>query len=165
MTKLLPQLLPRKLKESHVSSIDNGLSSLTGELVSQRNHADTDQLSIVTEDHEDIPPQHHNTNEDNEDSSSQNHNTNNSFESKSPDDSKSETTCRFFLKGKCKHGMRGKDCKFTHPKVCNKFSKHGTRQPRGCNKGQKCKFFSTQKCVSTHYVKVSASLKNANSTM
>ena len=65
------------------------------------------------------------------------------------DNSKSQTTCRFFLKGNCKYGMRGKDCKFLHPKVCSKLAKHGTRQPRGCNKGQKCKFFHPKMCLNS----------------
>ena len=40
---------------------------------------------------------------------------------------KTSTVCRFFTNGNCKHGMRGKECKYTHPKVCSKFTQHGTR--------------------------------------
>ena len=53
---------------------------------------------------------------------------------------KKTTICRFYDKGSCMHGLAGKDCKYyLHPEICRKFSKHGTRQPRRCNQGQRCK--------------------------
>ena len=62
---------------------------------------------------------------------------------------KSPSICRFFRNGNCKHGMKGRDCKFTHPKVCRRFIQHGTRQPRGCNQGRKCKDFHPRMCISS----------------
>ena len=62
---------------------------------------------------------------------------------------KTSTVCRFFTNGNCKHGMRGKECKYTHPKVCSKFTQHGTRQPRGCNLGKKCKDFHPKMCINS----------------
>lgn len=44
-------------------------------------------------------------------------------------------TCRFYRNGTCKHGVSGRGCDFEHPKMRKKLLKHGTRQPRGCNKG------------------------------
>ena len=61
--------------------------------------------------------------------------------------SKSSTVCHHFKEGNCKHGMKGKDCKFTHPKTCNKYMQHGTRQPRGCNKGKNCNLFHPKMCM------------------
>ena len=45
--------------------------------------------------------------------------------------------------------MRGKECKYTHPKVCAKFVQHGTRQPRGCNLGSSCKDYHPKMCISS----------------
>ena len=109
-------------------------SSQMEDLVSQKNNATEEQLSTITDEHINILPH--------------DDNAINVSDSK-PADSKSETTCRYFQKGNCKHGMRGKECKFTHPKVCSKLTKHGTRQPRGCNKGQKCKFFHPRMCLNS----------------
>ena len=58
-------------------------------------------------------------------------------------------TCKFFQKGTCRHGISGKDCKFTHPKMCRKFTKHGTRQPHGCNKGKRCEQFHPAMCINS----------------
>ena len=54
--------------------------------------------------------------------------------------------CRFFKNGTCKYGLKGRDCRFDHPKPCKKFIQHGTRQPRGCNLGKKCKLFHPKMC-------------------
>lgn len=62
---------------------------------------------------------------------------------------KKNTVCKFFRKGKCQFGISGKECKFTHPKLCNKFTRHGTRQPRGCNKGKKCEYFHPTMCINS----------------
>ena len=62
---------------------------------------------------------------------------------------KSPSICRFFWNGNCKHGIKGRECKFTHPKPCRKFTQHGTRQPRGCNQGKKCKDFHPKMCISS----------------
>ena len=59
---------------------------------------------------------------------------------------KSDKICLFFRNGNCKHGISGKECKFSHPKVCAKFKQHGTKQPRGCKQGKKCKDFHPKMC-------------------
>ena len=55
--------------------------------------------------------------------------------------------CRYFRRGTCKHGLRGVECKYSHPQMCRKFLQHGTRQPTGCNLGQRCKFFHPLMCL------------------
>ena len=65
----------------------------------------------------------------------------------SQDTNKLNTTCRYFRKGSCKHGMKGRECRYTHPKVCSKFTQHGTRKDRGCNLGKRCKYFHPQMCL------------------
>ena len=62
---------------------------------------------------------------------------------------KSQTICKFFKNSKCRHGMKGKGCNFTHPNVCLKFTQNGTRQPRGCNLGKKCTDFHPAMCINS----------------
>ena len=66
-----------------------------------------------------------------------------------PKEIKSPKTCHFFKKGSCKHGINGKDCKFTHPKMCKKFISNGNKGPRGCNLGKGCMYFHPQMCLNS----------------
>ena len=54
--------------------------------------------------------------------------------------------CRFFIKGNCRYGLKGRDCPYTHPKICRKLLSHGTRNPRGCNLGKRCQDFHPKMC-------------------
>ena len=45
--------------------------------------------------------------------------------------------CSFYLRGICRHGKKGEECQFHHPKLCFKFRKNGKD---GCQRGRKCKF-------------------------
>ena len=62
---------------------------------------------------------------------------------------KRDRICRFYLKGKCKHGLKGKNCEFHHPKACPKLMKHGNKTPRGCNAGSKCDDYHPRMCASS----------------
>ena len=75
------------------------------------------------------------------------HQDNDESEKIEPD--KSKVICRFFRNRKCKHGIKGIGCKFTHPKICSKFTQHGTRQPRGCKLGKKCPDFHPKMCINS----------------
>ena len=57
--------------------------------------------------------------------------------------------CKFYMKNQCEFGIKGKGCKFDHPKFCKKFLQHGTRMPRGCNKGKNCSDFHPKMCFSS----------------
>ena len=57
--------------------------------------------------------------------------------------------CRFYLKGNCKHGIKGSDCSFNHPKAFCKLLQHGTRASKGCNKGNKCELYHPKMCMSS----------------
>ena len=60
---------------------------------------------------------------------------------------KSSEICSFFKKSICKHGLRGKGCKYTHPRLCLKFTQHGkNRSNGGCNRSDNCKFFHPKMC-------------------
>ena len=58
-------------------------------------------------------------------------------------------TCKFYKKGSCRHGLLGDECKFNHPAMCKQYTQHGSRQPRGCNKGKDCQFFHPQMCINS----------------
>ena len=58
-------------------------------------------------------------------------------------------TCSYYVRGKCKHGIKGKNCLFNHPRACKKFMKHGTRTKGGCQEGRKCPFFHPKMCFSS----------------
>ena len=60
--------------------------------------------------------------------------------------------CRHFLKGKCKHGFKGKtpkdgvsECKYDHPYLCKKLLNHGIG-PGGCQEGENCKYTHPKMC-------------------
>ena len=55
--------------------------------------------------------------------------------------------CRFYMRGKCRHGIKGTGCKFLHPKPCPKLMKHGTRANGGCAKGNNCTDFHPKMCA------------------
>ena len=60
---------------------------------------------------------------------------------------KNPVTCRYYKKSACRHGIKGEECRFTHPELCQKYIQHGTRQPRGCIKGASCKYLHPQMCI------------------
>ena len=64
-------------------------------------------------------------------------------------DSTEKPICNFYKKGKCKYGIRGKNCQFKHPKICPKLLKHGNKSPNGCNAGTKCTMFHPRMCSSS----------------
>ena len=64
---------------------------------------------------------------------------------------KSNVVCTFYEKGKCKHGRKGKNCKFLHPKMCRKLLEHGTKKKRGCTRND---------CPDHHPPMCETSLKN-----
>ena len=66
-----------------------------------------------------------------------------------PKNSKSSKVCRFYKQGSCKHGLRGKDCKYDHPVACKKLLKHGNRTPDGCTLGPKCSSYHPKMCASS----------------
>ena len=57
--------------------------------------------------------------------------------------------CRFYKRGKCKFGIRGKKCQYNHPKACPKLMKHGNKGPYGCTAGTKCTEFHPRMCSSS----------------
>ena len=61
--------------------------------------------------------------------------------------------CPFYFRGTCRHGISGRGCSKLHPSPCRKLLTHGTKGPRGCNRGAQCEKFHPKMCLS--------SLKNA----
>jgi len=72
------------------------------------------------------------------------------------DDTKDDTkdvpkaqVCNFYKKGKCKHGLKGRNCNYKHPKACQKLMKFGNKGPNGCRMGVKCPDFHPRMCSSS----------------
>ncbi|KAK3879806.1 hypothetical protein Pcinc_007111 [Petrolisthes cinctipes] len=59
---------------------------------------------------------------------------------------KYRTVCRFYKKGICKYGRKGKNCPFSHPKVCANFRNHGHDEKNGCRDGYRYKDFHPSMC-------------------
>ena len=57
--------------------------------------------------------------------------------------------CRFYKKGRCKHGLHGRNCIYYHPKACSKLLKFGNKVPKGCNQGVNCPNFHPRMCSSS----------------
>ena len=54
--------------------------------------------------------------------------------------------CDRYRNNICEFGIKGKECKFLHPKRCTKLMKHGTKAGRGCNLGKQCPDFHPKMC-------------------
>ena len=57
----------------------------------------------------------------------------------------SPSVCKFYMQKSCKHGRKGDDCKYSHPKLCFNYIKHGDKRG-GCKKGSQCKFAHPKLC-------------------
>ena len=62
---------------------------------------------------------------------------------------KKRPICAFYRKGECRHGISGKGCPNTHPKLCHKLMIFGDKRPRGCTKGKECEKFHPKMCPSS----------------
>ena len=56
-----------------------------------------------------------------------------------------QPVCRYYLRKECKHGRKGQDCEFDHPKMCFNFIKRGDKAG-GCNKGKNCTYLHPPLC-------------------
>ena len=74
---------------------------------------------------------------------------NNTPPAKSKEANNKTKNCVFYLKNRCKHGLKGTKCAFLHPERCTKLLQHGTKSPEGCNLGKKCSFFHPKMCPSS----------------
>ena len=45
---------------------------------------------------------------------------------------KKGTVCKFYVRGNCQFGIKGKNCHYKHPQACKKLLRHGNKKPRGC---------------------------------
>ena len=54
------------------------------------------------------------------------------------------SVCRHYLRKNCRHGIRGVDCLFQHPKICFKWQRNGSGRG-GCNK-ENCSFLHPKLC-------------------
>ena len=59
---------------------------------------------------------------------------------------KDASICPDYKNKRCIFGLKGKGCKFMHPKPCKRFLSFGDKDPRGCMQGQKCDKFHPRMC-------------------
>ena len=52
---------------------------------------------------------------------------------KEEESKKKDKNCMFFNQNRCRFGISGKGCPFTHSKICKKFLKNGNDNRLGCN--------------------------------
>ena len=69
----------------------------------------------------------------------------NKNERQNSNDKKSKTICKYYLQKECRYGRVGKECNFSHPKMCVKFTNNGDKKG-GCKKGQTCKDYHPKLC-------------------
>ena len=103
---------------------------------------------IIDDDDDDLPPvlykfdEHssHNAASDQNKTATKSHN----------EHTETKTICRFYRQNRCKHGISGHgipgtQCKFYHPKPCNRYTAYGTGSG-GCKEGLKCSKFHPRMC-------------------
>ena len=56
-------------------------------------------------------------------------------------------TCKYYLRGVCKHGKKGTKCTFAHPAYCFKYTNKADL-PGGCKKGKECQYAHPRLCWS-----------------
>ena len=57
--------------------------------------------------------------------------------------------CKFYARGKCKHGLAGKGCNKPHPRPCGKLLRHGPKSKQnadGCEGWPKCDKWHPKLC-------------------
>jgi hypothetical protein len=53
------------------------------------------------------------------------------------------------IKKKCRYGATGQECKFRHPKQCQKLIKFGDKGPNGCHNGSQCELLHPLMCYNS----------------
>lgn len=61
-------------------------------------------------------------------------------------DKRKEKVCYYYRNNKCKYGLRGWDCPYAHPRLCNRYKVNGHDPVRGCKKGKDCTYLHPPIC-------------------
>lgn len=59
------------------------------------------------------------------------------------------TICKFYRNGNCRYGRTGKNCRYQHPKCCQRLLNHGPHSSQGCKLKNKCPLFHPTLCRSS----------------
>ena len=60
---------------------------------------------------------------------------------------KKNIPCKYYMRKGCKHGRKGTNCTYEHPKLCFKFIQHGDKRG-GCKLGKSCTYAHPKLCDS-----------------
>ena len=115
----------------------------TNQLQNTQNADVNDMLSNNVEDPVLTPDEKSNV-----DDQSQHDDNEHLIEKKDSDKHDSVPICKFFLSKKCKHGIKGAQCKFKHPTICKTLLEHGNSE-KGCKKGESCSEFHPKMCYNS----------------
>jgi len=67
--------------------------------------------------------------------------------------SASKERCPRLIEGICEYGWSGKGCPYDHPKKCQRYSKFGEDEMRGCRDGDNCLNYHPRICENSIYQK------------
>ena len=107
-----------------VPSTNDGHETSSGDVTSFRQLISNQEVNIVTETNNDA--------------------TNQAIGVSTDSSASKKGICRYYLQNSCKHGPRGADCQYEHPKICFKFTSNGNRRG-GCKKTD-CQFYHPKLC-------------------
>ena len=68
----------------------------------------------------------------------------NNVKENTTEDKEALKICSFYIQFRCKHGTWGKNCNFSHPKICREFMKKGEA---GCDLNDKCEYLHPKMCA------------------
>ncbi|CAI9730153.1 ---NA--- [Octopus vulgaris] len=54
--------------------------------------------------------------------------------------------CIHYRSNKCKHGLSGTGCTYSHPKPCKPYINFGTDRKKGCQNGRECELLHPKMC-------------------
>ncbi|CAI9715633.1 KAG0712776.1hypothetical protein GWK47_017709 [Octopus vulgaris] len=54
--------------------------------------------------------------------------------------------CIHYRRNKCKHGLSGTGCMYSHPKPCRPYINFGTDRKKGCQNGRECELLHPKMC-------------------
>ena len=109
------------------------MSWLNHRFYHQQNYQTLHLCSTIADEASEISKNRNKVDSDNKDKDEENKN------------GKTDKICKFFLKNSCKHGKKGDNCSFVHPKMCFQWTRMGN-----CKDKTKCSIYYHPKLCNTN---------------